>query len=368
MKSNLKQPWPLAGLFAFLAISGCSQQQSPGNLNSASSQSGANSQPSLVKSSQVSVIDSRKPSVAPGADSSNSVQVSMVVDRDAILKQEFLYGADLQYSSLFDTSMSLYNQSLAIGHIPARFRIAGNELQLVADNKRLYPSDVNHPEQLLSRYKILAQTDAQGGTPATLTISGANSGIILSQLFSGATAGTSNGALANPGVKAPQDLWIRSFDYVPNGNYLLQQTSVTLADGTIAEFMESVFPRVTLTPGAKFQKFQMDPDDSVGATTGPAYRFRMLNGEKIFEGDKAVSYAQHFDLSPNPDGSDRTIDFYVTPNIPDEDLAPVKLAVEGWNRYFTTYKDIQRKVLQFKGRLPDGIHIGDPRFNVINSG
>ena len=91
------------------------------------------------------------------------------VDKNALLSQEFLYGADLQYSSLYDKSMDLYQQSLAIGHIPARFRIVGDELQLVADNKRLYPSEVNHPEQLLSRFKILGQTDS------TLTITGANS-------------------------------------------------------------------------------------------------------------------------------------------------------------------------------------------------
>ena len=44
----------------------------------------------------------------------------------------------------------------------------------------------------------------------------------------------------------------------------------------------------------------------------------------------------------------------------------MKNAVEGWNRYFRTFQGFKRDVVLFKGRLPDGIHIGDPRYNVIN--
>jgi hypothetical protein len=46
---------------------------------------------------------------------------------------------------------------MALGHVPASFRKFGNELQLVADQRRLYPSDVNHPEQVISRFKILVR-------------------------------------------------------------------------------------------------------------------------------------------------------------------------------------------------------------------
>jgi hypothetical protein len=47
---------------------------------------------------------------------------------------------------------------MAQGHIPVFFRVNGKELQLVSDNHRLYPSDVNHPEQIVSRYQILSET------------------------------------------------------------------------------------------------------------------------------------------------------------------------------------------------------------------
>ena len=76
--------------------------------------------------------------------------------------------------------------------------------------------------------------------------------------------------------------------------------------------------------------------------------------------------AEHFDISQTPANPTGTIDWYVTPNITDEELKPVQLAVEGWNRYFKSFNGIQRKVVRFKGRLPEGIHLGDPRYNVIN--
>jgi hypothetical protein len=292
-----------------------------------------------------------------------TVNVTAVLDKAAILGTELLYGADLQYSSFYDKDMDLYNQSLAIGHIPAAFRIAGDELQLVADDRRLFPSAVNHPEQLLSRLKILSQTDT------TITVSSLDSRVLLGEVFSG-THGDTDGTLLDATGPAPKDLWVRSFEYASQGAYILQQTSVVLPDGSIAEFMESVFPRANLTPGAAFLPIQLDPSTPSGGSDGDAKsiasRFRFLPGEQIFQiaadgSETKLEMAQHFDLSNNA-----TLDYYVTPNISDEDLAPVKLAVEGWNRYFSKYQGLQRNVMRFMGRLPDGIHIGDPRFNVIN--
>ncbi|MGZ3689377.1 MAG: zinc-dependent metalloprotease, partial [Bdellovibrionota bacterium] len=287
----------------------------------------------------------------------------MTVDKAAFLSQEFLYGADLQYSSLYDDDMDLYNQSLAIGSIPARFRISDDELQLVADNRRLYPSDVNHPEQVLTRFKIYAQTET------TLTISGANSSVFLAQVFEGSHTDT-KGALVNPAGKPPRDHWIRSFDYDPKGNYLLQQSSIQMDDkkGSIAEIMESIYPRENTKPGKDFQKFQMDPEDPIGASDGPANRYRFLPGEKVFEGENEVAYSQHFDISTNEDGTPSHIDWYVHADkkLDDDTMLALKNAVEGWNRYFRKMKGIERDVVRFRGALPEGIHLGDPRYNVIN--
>ena len=283
-----------------------------------------------------------------------AIQVTAVVSKN-ILNQEFLYGSDLQYSSFYYKDYDLYLQSLALGHIPARFRIVGDELQLVADNQRLFPSNVNHPEQLLSRFKILEDKDG------SLKISTGNAGVYLSLLF--AAQGGSSGVA--------RDSWIRSFEFDPKDNVILQQTSVMMSDGTVAEFMESVMPSSSLTPGAQFEKFEMDPEDPIGAQEGPAARFRFLKGETIFDGEKKLTFAQHFDISdkagaPGMPATPGTIDWYVTSNIPDEFLEPVRLAVLGWNRYYSKFSGIEREVVRFLGRLPEGIHMGDPRYNVIS--
>jgi hypothetical protein len=300
-----------------------------------------------------------KPGLSAGANSgsltsSPAIQVQVTVDKKALFSQEFLYGSDLQYSSIYDKSMDLYSQSMAIGHIPARFRIAGDQLELVADNKYRFPSDVNHPEQLLSRFKILKETENE------LTISGANSSILQTQLLSMAS-----GVPYNPSLHHPADHWIRSFEYDVNGGYILQQSSVMMADGTIGEFMESIFPRTSVAPSAHFEKIKMDPEDPIGGSSGFVARFRFLPGDRIFEGGDPVAYAEHYDIAEG--GS---IDWYVTRNIPDEYLIPVGAAVEGWNRYFDSFQGLTQraggKVIRFKGRLPENIHLGDPRYNVIN--
>jgi hypothetical protein len=357
---KLSQLTSLLGVASLAILSGCSPAKP------------AATDAPIVTSASVSLVSDTRPSVAallsaktgtpmPATSpaTTSEVKVTAVVDKQALLSQQFLYGADLQYSSLYDKGMDLYQQSLSIGHVPASFRIVGNELQLIADNTRLYPSEVNHPEQLISRYKILSQT------ARTLTISGADSRVYLAEIFGGATNPAATG-VTDPTARPARDLWIRSFDFVPKGNYLLQQTSVVLDDGTVAEFMESVFPRATLTPGARFQQFEMNPDNPAGGDDAPFDRFRFLPGETIFKGEHKFAMSEHYDLSPTPANPTGDIDWYVTPNITDEELAPVKLAVEGWNRYFTKMKGIDREVVHFKGRLPKGVYLGDPRYNVIN--
>jgi hypothetical protein len=252
--------------------------------------------------------------------------------------------------------MDLYTQSEAVGSVPVTFRIFGKELQLVTDNKLKFPSDNNHPEDVIGRFKIVSETDT------TLTVKGMNSAPYLASQLGPVDDGSKTISYL--------DHWIRSFEFDPNGNYILQQTSLKMSDKTIIEFMESIYPRANLAPGKDFQKFEMDPEDPVGAQDGAVARYRFLPGDAIIQHDKTMekklAYAQHFDISPKADGTPGTIDWYVTPNIPDEYMAPVKEAVEGWNRYFTQMKGIDRPVMRFMGKLPDGIHIGDPRYNVIN--
>ncbi len=301
-----------------------------------------------VKAFSTAALEKRV-TVAPDKTSSLSIDVTAALDKKSILERDFFYGSDLQYSSIYDKKYDLYTQSSTQGHVPVRFRVAGDELQLIADNRNQFPSDVNHPEQLISRFKILSQTDS------TLTVSAADSSNYLASILGPATSGGASNAFA-------QDHWVRSFEFVNQGSYILQESSVILKSGEIVEIMESIFPRENLKQSSNFKVYTMDPDSAVGASDGPVARFRFLGTDRIFQGENKLSFAEHFDLTD----STSTIDWYATPNIPDEDLAPVKEAVEGWNRYFKKFKAFNRDVVQFKGRLPAGIHLGDPRYNVIN--
>lgn len=286
-----------------------------------------------------------------------AIDVTLTLDKARILGREFMYNLDLQYSSQYDEGMDLYTQSEVVGNTPVVFRIMGNTLELVTDNKLKFPSDNNHPEDVIGRFRILDQTDT------TVTVSGLNSANYLA---------TQMGPLDDKSKQVSfMDHWIRSFEFDQNSNLLLQETSLKMSDGkTIVEFMESIYPRERLKAGKLFKKFEMDPTDPVGASDGDVHRFRFLPTDTITLHDqfseKKLAYGEHFDISPKADGTPGTIDWYVTPNIPDEYLAPVKEAVEGWNRYFVTMKGIERPVMRFMGKLPANLHIGDPRFNVIN--
>lgn len=308
----------------------------------------------MVSSIVVSKNSSSMPSAQADQTSTDSVNVVLTLDKSQILAgRPFLYSLDLQHSSLFDTGMNLSQQSLVVTTVPVTFRIAGSQLQLIADNKLQSASDENHPELLIGTFQILSQTDT------SLEVSGMDSSAFLAAQL-GPVDPTSK-------VVSYQSHWIRSFEFDPNGTYLLQESSVLLSDGkSIGEFMESIYPRENIAAGPAFQKIQMDPTNPAGGADGVTARYRLLPSDPVFEGQSKVSFANHFDLSPRSDGAPATIDWYVTDNAPDEVLPTLKAAVEGWNRYFILMKDVQRPVMKFLGKLPAGKHMGDPRFNVIN--
>jgi hypothetical protein len=279
-----------------------------------------------------------------------SVSVELTLNKAALFNQEYLFGADLQHSTFYEKEYELTLQAVTIGHIPARFRIAGNELQLISDSKLAWKSDINHPEKLLSRFKILTETET------TLVVSAARSESLLAEVFQ---------AQGGPGVTAPtasltRDSWVRSFQFDANGNYLLQETSIVLTDGTIAEFMESIFPRSNLNPSSSFDLIEMNPENPAGADEGPAARYRFIGSQAIYRGEKTLSFAQRFDI-----GANATIDWYATANTPNEYLKAIQAGVEGWNRYFRSFAGIERDVVRFLGRLPNSVKLGDPRYNII---
>ena len=275
---------------------------------------------------------------------STALSGTVTFRKDRLFNRDFLYGFDLQYTSGADTKLSLIPQAQSLGHVPCFFRQLGDELQLVADQTRLFESNINHPELLISTYKVLKEDDE------TLTVKFASGGLAINEAVNG------------KGADAPKQVWLRSLDFVADGEYLLQESALLLKDGSIQTYMESVFPRANLVPNG-YKGLEANP-----ANEALAERYRFIATEHVYVTKSETNgvplrvqttYANRFNIA-----NDKTIDWYVTPNAPDELTAIFKSGVEGWNRYFTPQQG--RLVMRFMGRLPAGIKIGDPRYNVIN--
>lgn len=274
------------------------------------------------------------------ANAQPAVRGDVTFNRSSIFNRVFLYGTDLQYSSIGEAEWSLLYQALALGHVPARFQQVGSRLQLVADLGYRFESNINTPSALIHEWPILKEdTDT-----VTVSIQTASPTLVT--------------VLGGPQSPAARTSWVRSVEFVTQGDYLLIETSVELADGSLAEFMESVFPRETLVPASA------KPLLADAALEPLAGRFRFLAGETFFldlpQGRVRTQVASRF---PVP-AQGQFIDWYITPNVPAEFLPIIKAGVEGWNRY--SQKSMGRDIVRFAGVMPAGMKIGDPRYNIIN--
>ena len=207
----------------------------------------------------------------------------------------------------------------------------------MAEEKYRFESDINIPLRLIHEWTIVEQT------PDKITVDVVRASQALSSVF-----GNENPARSS---------WVRSVEFVPQGNYLLMETSIELADGNVAEFMESLFPRETLVNSATKPIYD---DESLEPLAG---RFGFLSNQvwtTLTSGRQRTAVASRFAM-PAPG---KTIDWYVTPNIPAEFIPAVRDGIEGWNRY--SQKMFGRDFIKFQGILPAGIKIGDPRYNVVN--
>jgi hypothetical protein len=280
-----------------------------------------------------------------GADFTTNAGVAVAVSSDItlaraqIMGRTFLYGSDLQYSSLSDSpGSSMMLQSMSVGHWPAQFHIIGDRLQLIADQRHLFESNINHPGRLINEFPIVAQ-DAD-----TITIRVRQASPVLVTIMSDK-------------APTPRTTWVRSVEFVPDGNLLLMETSIETPDGKVAEFMESLFPRDVMINSDSKTLFA-DPD-----LEPLAGRFRFLSGDPLYvdiKGDRTrTKVANRFQIR---DG--KPVEWYVTANIPSEYMVLVKTGIEGWNRY--SQKMWNRDIVKFMGKLPEGIKIGDPRYNIVN--
>lgn len=269
--------------------------------------------------------------------STKEVKTSITFVKSQIFNRDFLYGADLQHSSIYDADSMLYDQVYAMGHEIAFFRKVGDYLQLVADQSWKFESNVNKPERLINEFYVTDETDK------TITVTIEKPSPVLRQMFWGSQSDVTRSS------------WLRSVQFDPNGNYLLMESSIETLKGEIVEHMESLFPRDNLVSSKNKPLWLSETEDL-------AKRFEFLAWFPVFretdDGCVAAPAAFKFDISKT-----KAVKWYVTANVPDDVLSDVQHAVEGWNRYFQ--KMWGTNGLIFAGRLPANVKLGDPRYSVI---
>lgn len=326
------------GATVLLATGGCTKPTSSKVMNIGSSPAIYAPTVLKVESHPITAVNAASRRLALIKKSAVPPMVSSKVtfDKSAILNRVFLYGSDLQYSSVGEESGMLL-QALALGHVTAKFQIFEDRLQLVAEEKYRFESNINIPVRLLHEWPIVAQS------PASVTVEMTKASPTLSTAI-------------DPALQI-RSSWVRSVEFVPQGSYLMIESSIELADGKVAEFMESLFPRDTLV-NSSTSRILADPSFNPNAA-----RYGFLASQvwtDMPEGRVQTAVAQRFSTP----AAGTTIDWYVTANIPTEFISPVQEAVEGWNRY--SQKMWGRDFIKFKGVLPAGVKIGDPRYNVIS--
>lgn len=263
---------------------------------------------------------------------------------DGLFLKEYLFGSDVQMS---DEAGAV----LAGGaHVISRFERHGDRLILVGDESLLKESDFP-AKRTLVEFEITAE---QGNVV----------GLKLSQ--PGAASAV------QWGVKSFAQQWIRSAEFDANDEIFLLETSI-VSEGKSHHFMESVFPR------GKFGNInnaliQSGPNVSNDSTTDSFLNVLSRIGlfptnswtQPLTPGhwsDRVAKKEQvsllRYDISEN-----RTIDWYVTGNLPDTLLPDIAAGIEGWNRYFNEFRS-NSPVMRFKGKLPAGVKLGDPRYNVV---
>lgn len=278
-----------------------------------------------------------------GASAKASAQPAVVTEvtlrKSSILGRSFLFGASLQFSSINQEDIQTSLMGIALGQTPAEFRIVDDHLRLETDGRVNFESDVNHPSRLAYEFAILRQ-DAE-----TVTIKAERASPLLDTFLFG-----------DKNKVATRAAWIRSLEFKEADELFLIESSIELTDGSIAEFMETLTPRDRVVP-ADAKPLLDDADRNPLAK-----RFRFLEGPKAYmdiDGERVQSTAAQRFLLRN----EQPILWYVTANVPEAYFNDVKNGIEGWNRYARAMWN--RDIVRFEGRLPEGVKIGDPRYNIV---
>ena len=271
----------------------------------------------------------------------NEVVTEVTLRKGALFGRTFLYGASLQTSSIKDGEIAVTMMALALGQVPVEFKIVDNRLRLVSDSRLNFESDVNHPSRIIHEFRILKQDEE------TITIRAKGASPVLETFLFDAKKDGEKRLSA-----------IRTLEYAEQDELFLIESTLEMVNGSVAEVMETITPRDRIVPaGTKviYDDAELNPQ---------ANRFGFISpSEKVFldvpeKGRVKTTVAQRFLVKNN-----EPIKWYVSRNAPDAYLNDIKNGVEGWNRYSQSLYG--RDLVRFEGRLPEGVKIGDIRYNVI---
>lgn len=283
------------------------------------------------------IRDGNNAIVQPGRPA-GSIESKITLRKSSILNRMFLYGAALQFSSMVDGDTATALMGISVTQLPANFRILDNKLRFETDDSINFESDVNHPSRLIFEFPVLAETSEM------VTILADRASPALSSLLDKA-------------AKNPRYSYIRSMEYAEADELILIESTVEMEDGSRAAFLESIRPRDKVIPANTKPIFA---DEELNPAAG---RYRFLDaGEVFFEnkpGVRTKTKAANRFLRKNGE----PIKWYIYGNVPDAYINDVKNGVESWNRYSRAAG--QPDLVRFEGKLPEGIKVGDPRFNTI---
>jgi hypothetical protein len=272
------------------------------------------------------------------------------------LGEEFLWGSDVQISVSIDESTGKKDEqkTYVLGNRVATLSRVGNRIQVVSREDLTTESDFVS-QKIIGSFSVLSETDES----LELRASG---------------FGHQSAELA--GI-ASSDFSLRSLQFDAADGTLLLEVTVNQGSGSFTNVLESLTPRINVTAGRS--GLEIIPPGPVDGTQPSKIGFNALldrigtfpstawvapespsTGDDLSRVTKTeMNFVSRYNIA---DG--KTIDWWVTSNIPDTLLPEIKAGVEGWNRYFNLFRS-DRPVMRFMGKLPESARIGDPRLNII---
>ncbi len=301
-------------------------------------------------SSQTPDLGSKLPSNVTPSETKVSGDLTLTKTQyNNLLNAQYAFNSDLQFASFQDESLGFSNMlSLAGGaHRLGKFQRAGNRLILLTNESHLVESDFAVTDNMLE-FDVTSESDSE----VTLRL---------------VEPGSGSAKYWAVEASASREGWLRSIEFDANDNSLILETTLRDVSGGLFLFTEAAVVRGNLgdsqkalfRSGSKALGEMMDPLSRVGVFGAPSFEAPAstdLNSGVTKTPQEAVT---RFDISEN-----KTIEWYVTRNLPEALLPDFKAGVEGWNRYFNDFRK-EKPVMVFKGYLPENAKLGDPRYSVI---